>query len=204
MVPVSQATLSLWLRNIALTSEQRRRLAELKLRGARAGVAILRESKQRRIAAVRRVALQEARERLGSGDVNWAVGAVLYWGEGAKTKPWAPSRLVAFTNMEIESLLVFRQWLLRYAGVTLMDIGYDLYIHPDADINRARSHWARVLQIEDCAIKTYLKRPNPSTRRGRIGNVYYGTMRLRVRRSTMLLHRIEGWIQGIIKYCGVG
>ena len=164
---------------------------------------MLREARQRRVTAAHQAAL-EARKRLSSGDVAWAVGVMLYWGEGEKTKPWAPSRLVGFTNMETKALLVFRQWLLRYAGVTRTDIGYDLRIHPDAGIDRARAHWARVLEVDESVIKTYLKRPNPLTRRRRVGNVYYGTMRLRVRRSTMLLHRIEGWIQGIVEHCGVG
>jgi len=127
-VPVSQSTLSLWLRDICLSLEQRHRLAELKLRGARAGVTAIRESKVRRISSTHQGALREARDRLARGDVNWAIGVILYWGEGAKNKPWAPSQLVAFTNMEPETLRLCRQWLQRYGGVTLADMGYDIFI----------------------------------------------------------------------------
>ena len=146
----------------------------------------------------------EARERLGHGDVNWAIGVVLYWGEGAKIKPWGGHRKLAFTNMDPQMLRLFREWLLNHAAVNPADIVYDLYIHRDADIRRARTHWARLLEIGETRIRVYFKPPNPLTRRKRVGNVYYGVMRLGVRRSTLLLHRIEGWIQGIVEYCGVG
>jgi hypothetical protein len=179
-------------------------LAELKARGARTGVAAVQQARLKRAVAARRAGLEEARARLARGDVSWVAGVVLYWCEGEKPKSWAPSRLAAFTNMDTASLLLFRRWLLQYAGVSIDAVSYDLRIHPDGDISGARSYWASVLGIEESVIKTYLKRPNPSTRRRNVGRGYYGTMRLRIRRSTRLLHWIEGCIQGVVEHCGVG
>lgn len=136
--------------------------------------------------------------------MRWVIGVVLYWCEGAKARSWSPTPLVAFTNMEAVSLLVFRQWLLQCAGAAPEDLSYDLRIHPDVDLDRARSYWASIFRVDAHAIKTYLKPGNASTRRRHVGQGYYGTIRLRVRRSTQLLHWIEGCVQGIVHYCGVG
>lgn len=128
---------------------------------------------------------------------------MLYWGEGSKAKPWRGKERVIFTNMDPRAVRIFRRWLLHYMAVKPADIAYDLYIHASADTIVARRYWGKELHVAPAVIRVYFKPSSHSSRRTNIGRVYYGTMRLAVRRSTMLAYRIDGCIQEVIEYCGV-
>src|SRR5439155_27329151 len=67
----------------------------------------------------------------------------------------------------------------------------------------AQEFWLRNLGIESDRLRTYFKRNNPSPRRRNVGREYHGIMRMRVKRSTGLNHRVSGWIQAVTRYCGV-
>lgn len=109
-----------------------------------------------------------------------------------------------FTNMDPRMVLLIRDWLFYCCGVNSSDVSYAVQIHERADVSAARRFWAGLLGLLPEHLRVYLKRHNASTRRKNIGKSYYGTMRIVVRRSTLLNHRIAGWIQGLVTYCGVG
>lgn len=196
-VPVSQSSLSLWLRAIELSAAQRERLANRKISGQLLAARTVREARVRRVEAIGLAAQEEARNLLSSRDSLWLIGTVLYWAEGAKLKPWRSKRRVCFTNMDPRMIRAFRAWLFRYCNILPSEIIFALCIHSTANVARARRFWSRELSVNQHEIRTYFKRPNVVTRRKNIGEVYYGTMRVEVLRSTSLLYRIEGWIKTI-------
>ena len=106
--------------------------------------------------------------------------------------------------MDPRTILLMREWLRRYCSRAGRDIWYELYIHEEANMEAARAYWARQLGLPQERLRVRLKRPNHSTRRKNVGAAYYGTMRITARRSTLLNHRIEGWIKGLARRCGVG
>lgn len=203
-VPVSKATLSLWLRNIPLSPQQAAVLAARRPRGCtRAGET----NRARRILEVGRLtdsARQEADEYFHKGHSLWLVGTALYWAEGTKPKQWSRGQRVQFMNMDPAMLLTFRNWLIRCCGVFPQDIIYSLYIHPSGDLVAAQSFWLKTLDIPFEALRVYFKQPNSSPRRHNTGRNYHGTIRVSVRRSTDLNHRIRAWIEVVGDRCGVG
>ena len=203
-IPVSQASLSLWLRGIKLSASQRRRLAKRKLIGQRQAAEEVHRKKLVRIASTMDLAEPEARQFISAKELLWVIGTVLYWAEGTKIKEWPCKERVAFTNMDPAMIRVVRAWLMRYCSVGLGDLEYALYIHPNADVEAAHTYWTQKLGIIDAQLRTYFKKHNPSPRRRHVGRTYYGTMRLAVRRSTLLAHRINGWIRAVVFHCGVG
>ena len=202
-VPVAKATLSLWLRQVGLARAQRQRLTERRLAAAHRGPEKLRVQRLERVAAIHDAAREEARDRIQSRDILWAVGATLYWAEGAKAKPWRSGTEFQLSNTDPTVIVLVRNWLCRYCGVDDADILYVLYIHESADVESAKKHWMELLSISDTRLRTYFKRHNPSPGRHNVGRTYHGTMRLSVRKSTALVHRIESWIKGVAEYCGV-
>ena len=130
-------------------------------------------------------------------------GVVFYWAEGSKPKPWNHAEQFGFTNLDVTTILIMRDWLERYCAVRPTDITYDLYIHAGANVVGAQEFWLRNLGIEPDRLRTYFKRNNPSPRRRNVGREYHGIMRMRVKRSTGLNHRVSGWIQAVTRYCGV-
>ncbi len=203
-VPVAKSTLSGWFRVIGLSERQRQRLAARKLVGAHRGAQKLHEQKLLRVASTLFEAGREAQHLLKARELLWVIGTVLYWAEGAKVKEWRTNARFMFTNTDPLMILLVRDWLLRYCSVSAFDITYALYIHQNANIPAARKFWARSLSIDQSELLTYFKRHNPAPRRKQIGRTYYGIMRMSARRSTVLSHRIAGWIQAVVKYCGVG
>ncbi len=203
-VPVAKSTLSLWLRDVGLSVPQRQRLTARKLAAAHRGGEKVHLMRLARAARTVAEAEEEAKQQISQGDLLWLVGTVLYWAEGAKPKPWRGGTKVAFTNMDPRTILLMREWLRRYCSRTTSDIWHELYIHEGANIEAAREYWARQLGLPQERLRVCLKRSNHSTRRKNVGSAYYGIMRITARRSTLLNHRIEGWIKGLARHCGVG
>lgn len=202
-VPVSQASLSLWLRAVELQPYHRQRLAERKLTGQRLAAQTVHNQRLARVASILSQAEHEAKEFLNSSNILWVIGTVLYWAEGTKVKEWTPHGRVTFTNMDPEMIRLVRAWLVLYCSVASDNLVYALYIHPDADIAEAKRYWTLRLGISHSRLRTYFKRHNPLPHRKHVGRTYYGTMRMSVRRSTLLSHRITGWIRSVVLHCGV-
>ena len=202
-IPVAKSTLSLWLRQVGLAKTQRQRLTERRLAAGRRGAQKLHTQCVRRVATIHDEAVREASSLLHAGDLMWAVGTTLYWAEGTKTKPWRSGARFHFTNTDVAMILLVRRWLRTCCGVQDSDIMFDLYIHETADVDSARAHWMKQLSIPPERLRTYFKRHNPAPGRHNVGKAYYGTMRMRVLKSTVLSHRIAGWIKAVAAHCGV-
>jgi hypothetical protein len=202
-VPVSQASLSLWLRGIELEACHQAKLAKKKEAGQRQAAEKVHQLKLARIKRTLSLAEFEANQLLNSKELLWVIGTVLYWAEGTKIKEWKSWERTTFTNMDPSMIRIVREWLVRYCSLTRDDFVYALYIHPDADVTAAQGYWAYSLGISDKRLHTYYKRHNPSPHRKHVGRTYYGTMRMSVRRSTLLTHRIMGWIRAVVTHCGV-
>ncbi len=201
-VPVARSTLSLWLRSVGLARAQRQRLTEKKLAAGRRGAAKLHAERVERVRRIMAEAEEEAELRLRRGEWLWLIGTILYWAEGTKPKEWRSASMVIFTNMDPRMVLITREWLIRSCGVDDSEIQYAVQIHEKADIQAAVGFWAELLGSPGQVLRVHLKRHNPSPRRKNIGSHYYGTMRMHVRQSTGLNHRIAGWIIGIANAAG--
>lgn len=182
---------------MGLSKRQKQRLTAKKLAAGRRGARLLHEQGIRRTRQILLDANREARRLIRSREVWWAIGTALYWAEGAKIR--GAARLVS-TNTDPRMILRFRRWLRRYCLVAPADIDYSLYIHENADIIGARKFWKEQLGIQESELHTYLKKHNPATNRHYDARPYYGTLRLLVRRSAALGHRVTGWIHAIAGY----
>jgi transposase len=202
-IPVSQSSLSGWLHSVHLSERQKERLREKKLEGGKAGSKKLQERRVQRLAQENERAVGEGRQYLHARDVRWLTGVIFYWAEGSKPKPWNHHERLTFTNADVTTVLIMRGWLQRYCAVRSLDILYDLYIHPGANVRRAQRFWLAKLNLERRRLRTYFKKANRSPKRRNVGKEYYGTMRMRVRRSMSLNHRVSGWIQAVAQHCGV-
>lgn len=126
------------------------------------------------------------------------VGAAIYWAEGAKDKPWSRSERVSFVNSDPDMIRLFLQWL-DIVGVAKEDLTFRLTIHESADIAGALGFWGKVVGLHPSRfLKTTLKRTKPNPKRRNLGDQYHGCLVVRVRRSTVLYRRIDGWWRGIV------
>ena len=200
LLRVSKSSLSLWLRDVPLTDEQRRVLDQRRLStGARRAATL----KARRIAMTQRI-VTEAAAQVGKVSQRelFIVGVIAYWAEGSKAKPWSPSKSVTFCNSDPSMIRLFLSWL-ELLGVAPSDLVVRLQIHERADVTGAERFWSEVTGVPaDLFAHTTLKRHNPKTVRKNVGPRYVGCLTITVRKSTELNRRISGWYEGIVNSVG--
>ena len=124
-------------------------------------------------------------------------GAVAYWCEGAKNKPYYRHDRVTFTNSDPALIMLFLRFL-DAAGVDRNMITYRVYIHETADVAGAERFWLKETGADSTQFRrTALKRHHPQTVRKNVGADYRGCLRVDVRQSMDLYRRIEGWTRAV-------
>ena len=186
---VSKSSVSLWVRDVPY--QERLRLSD----DAR------RTGAERYFAERRRVVFAERQnEKLG-----WAneigeltdrelliAGAVAYWAEGAKSKPWRPSESMGFINSDPDMIRLFLAWL-DLQGIGRERLRLRVSIHESADVPAAEAFWADVAGVPvDMFSRATIKRHRLKTVRKNTGDSYHGCLIVRVLGSASLYRKTEG------------
>jgi transposase len=126
------------------------------------------------------------------------LGAVAYWCEGTKSKPWQPNRCqVNFINSDPVLILLFIRFVESF-GEDRRRLSYRISIHESADVEAAGRWWADVVGVPFGIFRRpTLKTHNPSTVRHNVGDPYRGCLIVDVPKSRRLYWRIEGLMGGI-------
>ena len=120
-------------------------------------------------------------------------GAIAYWCEGAKSKPYRRDERVVFMNSD-PGLIRFFLRFLDSAGVSHDDLVFTVSIHESADVEAAHRFWRDVTGAQQAQFaKPAIKHHNLRTTRKNVGDDYHGCLAVRVRRGSKLYRRIEGW-----------
>jgi predicted transcriptional regulator len=189
---VSKSSVSLWVRDIprppGLSYEEcRKRVAE----GVRRYWAAERPIREGQREAVRAAASAELGQ-LSEREIIIA-GAIAYWCEGTKNKPYRRIDRVSFMNSD-PALIGFFMRFLAVAGIERDRLICRVHIHESADAEAAQRYWLGITNLEPVQFRRpLLKRHRPTTRRKNTGDDYHGCLRIDIRRSTGLYRKIEGW-----------
>ncbi|MFC1710458.1 hypothetical protein ACFL0F_02260 [Patescibacteria group bacterium] len=203
-VPVSKSSLSLWLRDVQLTSTQKGRLKD-KIRAVQPYGA--KAQKRIRIERSKKI-IEKAKQDIGKINKKqlFHLGIVLYWAEGSKQRENNPSQRVAFANSDPRMISLFLKWLRDCLDVAVGDISLDLYLHSN-NLSRETEiikYWANKTKLpKNKFSRIYYKRDTKNKYRKNRGKDYYGLLRVSVRKSTDLNREIEGWTLGICERYGV-
>jgi hypothetical protein len=133
------------------------------------------------------------------------LGAIMYWCEGTKVKPWRPGteRLV-FTNSDPGLIALYLRFLAAL-DVSSDRIQYRLAIHETADVGAAEAWWGEIVGVpHERFQRTTLKRhAAKTTGRHNVDDDYHGCLVVTVRRSRDLYWQVEGLVAGITGRRGV-
>jgi transcriptional regulator with XRE-family HTH domain len=189
---VSKSSVSLWVRDLprppGLSYEECRQRSADGVRRYWAAERPIREAEREaaRAAAAAQISELNDREIL-------IAGAIAYWCEGAKNKPYRRTDRVVFFNSD-PMLIKFFLRFLAVAGVRQDQLIFRVSIHESADIEGAQRFWLEATQAKAAQFRCpSLKRHHPKTVRKNTGDDYHGCLRVEVRRSTRLYRQIEGW-----------
>jgi hypothetical protein len=124
-------------------------------------------------------------------------GAIAYWCEGTKSKPYRIDEQVRFVNSD-PALIRFFLTFLDKAGVSRRRLRYCVHIHESADVEAATSYWASVTAATpDQFVRPVIKHHVPRTSR-RDNADYHGCLKVSVARSSELYREISGWAHGVM------
>jgi hypothetical protein len=203
-VPIAKSTLSLWLRSVGLSKEQKQRLTLKKLAAARKGAEMRRQDRIKRTKRIVKSAIRD----VNKVDRNTLklMGVMLYWAEGSKEKTYRPTTGVIFSNSDPLMCKLFLKWLKEIVGVKKERIEFEIYVHETAKdkIKQICGFWA--VQTGFAMVnfdKIYFKKANLLVKRRNTGEDYHGLLRIRVKKSTDLNRKIAGWIEGVCIQCGM-
>jgi len=191
LLQCSKSSVSKWVRDIPLTSEQ---VARLKRRERASEIAAShpnapkqkfgRERDQIESLAMREVGVID-REQLR------VIGAALYWAEGGKDR-----NVVDFVNSDPDMVRLMMRFFREVCNVEETKFRGILHIHPHLDVEAALRFWSSVTGIPVSQFyKTQLAVSKASVhhRADRLPN---GTFRISIC-DTMLSCKIRGWSRGL-------
>ncbi len=118
------------------------------------------------------------------------IGAALYWAEGSKT------RLFQLTNSDPVMILFWVKWLNKILNIQAKILKARLNIYPQQNESNIKTFWSDLTGIPLVNFgKSYIK---PLSKNYKKNNLYYGTIRIEVPKSTDLRYRVYGWIKAVL------
>jgi hypothetical protein len=192
---VSKASVSLWVRDIALTPEQE---AELLARnpvrnGQLLGMRVRRERcREQRVAAQ-----QHGRELARRCDPEHVAGCMLYWAEGSKARNAAQ-----LVNADADLIAKFLGFLRSCYDVADERVAFSVncFLGNGLSLDEVQAWWlARLGLPATCLRKAVVNTPSSASRLRKGHVLPYGTARISVH-STFIVQSIYGAIQ---EYAGI-
>ena len=204
-IPVAKSTLSLWLRDVGLSKPQIQRITEKRVQARLRGAFRKREIRE----SLTKEILDLSTKEIGTVSFRelWLIGVALYWAEGSKEKVYRPTCGVKFTNGDPTMIRVFLSWLQTVCKIKPDEIIFEIYIHENTPhpVAEIKEYWSEQTGFSTSFFTRiyYKKNKLSKTKRRNVGALYYGLVRVTIRRSSTLNRKIAGWTQGIIENWGV-
>lgn len=121
-------------------------------------------------------------------------GAALYWAEGTKKGG------LVFTNSDPHLILFMIKWLEKIFAIKPSSLKAYLNIYSQQNDRLTKKFWADLCKIPIRNFgKSYIKPENKGYKKN---NLYYGTIKISVPKSTDLKLRKFGWVQKIFEGMG--
>jgi len=186
---VSKSSVSIWVRDIKLTEEGKKRLLKKRRKASEKA----RETRLKREEAKRKIVIDKSSseiKNLTKREVK-LIGAALYWAEGSKTR----RGLVQVCNSDERMIRFIMRFFREVCKVPEIKFRGYVHIHSHLNTKKAESHWSSVSKIPlKQFYKTYQKQNKSS--QNKKNSLPYGTFTIIIC-DTELFLRIRGWINGL-------
>ena len=189
-ITVSRSTLSIWLRDISLTADQKNRLFN------NSTLALYKEAKEkqnRKIQLTQKIhksALNESAFLLKTP--LFSAGLMLYWAEGAKTL-----ERVKLTNSDPDMIKFMMRWFREICKVPELKFRIGLHIHELHCRKDVEKYWSKLTNIPLTQFhKSYVKKTSLKHRKKIL---YNGTCNICIFDKN-LFRKIHGWQIGFLQH----
>ena len=193
---VSVGSVSSWCKEVVLTDDQLRNL-EKNAHDPNYGLRLQNSTRQRQKKEQKIKDLLYLGEK-EIGDLSkrelFLVGIALYWAEGFKK-----DTQVGFANSNLEMINLYLRWLFESCGINKEDLIARVAINKSHKYraNEIQSFWSKSTGISEENFRRPFYQKFKWKKVYENPNDYYGVLRIKVRRSTDFLRKINGWIKGL-------
>ena len=188
---VAKGTVSVWVRDVQLTSIQMQELAQRS--HARSAVEKRRSSRINNEYNKRQLVIDKAKSeilKLSKKDL-FLIGVMLYWAEGGKKQRGS----VRFSNSDPLMVRVIMKFFRVICKVPEEKFRIHLHIHMHLDYRKAEIYWSEITGVPlNHFYKTY-NAPNKGSQNKK-DNLPNGTIQVYVSDTNLFL-KIKGWTAGI-------
>lgn len=190
---LSKGTLNVWLKDVELTSEQKKRLLDKIREGAHKGrLKGAFANRQKRISLTNQIidgAVKEVKNKILSNF--FIIGLMLYWAEGDKTQ-----ERVGFTNSDPLMVRLMMRWYREICRVPEAKFRVALSIMALHDKDKSKKYWSEITGIPLTQFNKIRIKQTPL--KGKRNPSYMGTCRIVVSNKN-LFRKILGWRLGILE-----
>jgi hypothetical protein len=185
-IPISKSTLSLWLKDTPLKKKDKKRLYTKRIYNLSLGPNSQKERRKREIDEIIKISKNEIEIPI-SMEAYRLYGAALYWGEGTK------DRGLVITNSDPSLVLFMVKWFETIFKINPKTLKAYLNIYSQQNESDLKKFWSDLckIPIENFG-KSFIKPGNKSYKKN---NLYYGTIKIHVPKSTDMRIKVFGWIQ---------
>ncbi len=196
-IPVAKSSLSLWLKDLPLTTQEKEYLKTRKdknvSRGRIKSATQLRNNRMGR----EKIHIFEAKEifKKYNNDHLFLVGISLYWAEGSKR-----SNSFEFINSDENMNIFMFWWIQEYLNIKKEQIQLRLYIHKPYAHENCEGYWAKQLKCDISQFSRTIYKPSGLLVKKRPN--YKGCLRLSPRGGVKIFRYIRTWQECLIDYIG--
>lgn len=187
---IAKSTLSYWLKEIKLKPKYLKRLYTKQIEFLSRGSKSQKERRAKEISLL----VEQARNEIIlplSDDVYKFFGVGLYWAEGSK------GNMMQFTNSDPYLILFIVKWLETVFNIKPINLKVHLNIYQQQNEAEIKAFWSDLTGIPIMSFgKSYIK---PISKDYKKNNLYFGTIRIYVPKSTDLKYKMAGWLQAFLQ-----
>jgi hypothetical protein len=190
-INVSKSTLSLWLRDIELTQDQKNKL----LIGRKKSQHLAAKAKQqKRIRLTEQIVLESKKEVVKFiKNPLFLSGLMLYWAEGDKSEK---TEAVKFSNSDARMVRIIMRWFREICKVPEQKFRVCIHMHALHCRGDIEEYWSDITGI---SLKQFYKTQiKPTSLKQRKNKLYDGTCAISVCNKN-LFRKIKGWKIGFIE-----
>ncbi len=195
----SKGTISVWLRDIVLSKESRKKLSKNNTLATTRGLFTFNKNRTDRIRVENETAqilgIKSIPSRLTRRDL-LLVGVSLYWAEGTKHFKGKTHPQFSFSNSDAAMVKVCMRFLREIFKIKEDKLRGSIHLYPDTDIEKSKEFWSNVtgLPKEIFYIITQVSQGSKGVIEKRLT---YGTVHIRVT-NRLTFFKMKGLIDGLI------
>lgn len=193
----SKGTLSNWFKNIKLSKKTIRLLEKNNKLAHQRGLFTANKNRKARIENENEKAYNDGQSYIKSISKKdlLLIGAVLYWGEGAKSE--RSSLSLSFSNSDPLMISVYMRFIRGILEIPEEKIRAGIHIYPSISADKAKKFWSKITKLPENRFYIITQVSRASQNKRPFNILPYGTVVIKIN-NRQQFYKMKGIIKGII------